>query len=118
MFEIQIQDKFDSAHNLRGYNGPCENLHGHCYKVVAIFRFEQLDELGMAMDFTIAKKHLKEIVDFLDHTYLNELEPFLVKNPTAENIAYYIHRQLKSNINELYSISIWETTNSCATYYE
>ena len=87
MYEIIVEDTFDSAHCLRGYEGPCERLHGHTYKVQACFKFKELQSSGMAIDFKFAKKALKQITDKLDHTMINELEPFKSINPTAENIA-------------------------------
>ena len=118
MFEIYIEDHFDSAHSLRGYDGPCKHVHGHTYKVSATFKFETCDDTGIAFDFVKAKHALKELVNILDHAYLNELEVFETKNPTAENIAYYVYSEIKKEIGELASVSIWETATSCATYYE
>ena len=118
MFEIKIEDHFDAAHSLRGYEGQCKNLHGHTYKVSATFKFEDLCDNGIAFDFVNAKKALKVLVNLFDHSHLNDLEPFKEKNPTAENIAYYIYKEIKKKIGELYSISVWETSTSCATYYE
>ncbi|MBI5893385.1 MAG: 6-carboxytetrahydropterin synthase, partial [Deltaproteobacteria bacterium] len=28
MYELKIQSEFSAAHNLRGYEGECEKLHG------------------------------------------------------------------------------------------
>jgi len=118
MFEIYIEDHFDAAHSLREYDGPCKNLHGHTYKISAVFKFQELGDTGIAFDFVKAKKSLKIIVDELDHAHLNDLEAFSKKNPTAENIAYYIYTEIKKDIKELYKVSVWETATSCATYYE
>lgn len=118
MFEILVKDKFDAAHNLMkaGVNKSCENLHGHCYNVDVVFRCYELNEVGMAIDFTVAKQALRKVINKLDHKYLNELEPFENRNTTAECIARYIYHEIKEDIQEIYSVSVWESANSCATY--
>lgn len=118
MFEISIEDTFDAAHSLREYTGACRNLHGHTYRVVARFRFPQLNDTGMALDFRKAKEALRQILEYLDHKYINELPEFSVQNPTAENVAKFIYERLKSVEPQLFSVSVWETATSCATYYE
>jgi len=118
MYEIKIKDTFDAAHCLRNYEGSCQRLHGHTYRVNVCFRFDSLDESGMAVDFRKAKGILKEIIDHLDHQYINELPEFITQNPTAENIAQFIFDRIKPECKEIYSVSVWETATSCATYYE
>lgn len=122
MYEILIKSDFSGAHNLRGYRGKCEELHGHNWKVEARFEKDTLNDIGLAADFKILKSRLKNVLGKLDHAYLNRLNPFKRKNPSAENIAKYIFDGLKASAREkgLYvkSISIWESDTSCATYYE
>lgn len=118
MYEITIETTFDSAHRLRDYEGVCERLHGHTYRVQARFRVESLPESGMALDFKIAKKLVNDAVDYMDHNYLNELPEFDICNPTAENIARVIFERVKGQCEIIHSVSVWETPTSCATYYE
>ena len=118
MYEITIEDTFDSAHCLRGYDGQCSNLHGHTYRVQARFRFRELDASGMTVDFRKAKESLRSATDYLDHAYINELPEFSIHNPTAERIARFIFDCVKAIHSELASVSVWETPTSCATYYE
>lgn len=118
MYEIAIEETFDSAHCLRDYEGNCRRLHGHTYKVRASFRFTALNEYGMAMDFRRAKGILKQATDYLDHQYINELPEFTTQNPTAENIARFLYERIKADCQELYSVTVWETPTSCATYFE
>ena len=119
MYEITIEDTFDSAHCLRDYDGQCSKLHGHTYRVHARFRFSELDAVGMTVDFRKAKDALRSVTaDYLDHTYMNELPEFSIHNPTAERVARFIYDRLKSVYSELASVSVWETPTSCATYYE
>lgn len=122
MYEILIKGDFSSAHNLRGYKGRCEELHGHSWKVEARFEKEGLNDIGISVDFVTLKSRLKYILKKLDHTYLNKIEVFKTINPSAENIARFIYGKLKSSIKEkglfLKSLSVWESDTSCATYYE
>ncbi len=122
MYEILIKGDFSSAHNLRGYKGKCETLHGHSWKVEARFEKEALNNIGISVDFVILKTRLKDVLKKLDHAYLNELDIFKKQNPSAENIARIIYQKLKDSVKEkglvLKSVSVWESETSCATYYK
>ncbi len=93
MFEVRVQDDFAAAHFLRDYNGKCENLHGHNYKVYVHVEGKVLDAGGMLIDFTFLKKSLKEVLSKIDHTNLNDIKEF-DQNPSAERIAMYIYKNL------------------------
>ena len=93
MFEVRIEDDFAAAHFLRDYNGKCENLHGHNYKVYVHVEGRTLDEGGMLLDFSFLKSALKEVLRKIDHTCLNDID-FFDQNPSAERIALYIYKNL------------------------
>ena len=122
MFDIEIRRTFAAAHQLRGYDGPCRNIHGHNYSVVVTVRAAKLDELGLALDFTILKARLDEILGGYDHRCLNELDDFREVNPTSENLARTIYRKLAAKIHgdgiRLHSVRIGESENSAVTYFE
>ena len=123
MFEIEVSAAFEAAHFIEGYAGKCARLHGHNWTVEAIIRGEELDKLGMLVDFKILKAELKKILDDFDHRFLNELETFAQDNPTAENIARKIYQRLASaeifsGSTKLYAVKVHESPNSCVTYYE
>jgi len=118
MYEIAVEDTFDAAHSLREYEGSCQHLHGHTYRVRARFRFAALQDSGMAMDFRQAKTALRSVLNYMDHRYINELPEFSVQNPTAENLATFIYKRIKADNPDLHSVSVWETPTSCATYFE
>ncbi len=118
MYEITIEETFDAAHCLRNYEGSCQRLHGHTYKAMARFRFDSLDQSGMAMDFRKAKQSLRAAAHYMDHQYINDLPEFSVQNPTAENIARFIYERIRLEHPQVHSVSVWETPTSCATYYE
>jgi 6-pyruvoyltetrahydropterin/6-carboxytetrahydropterin synthase len=117
MYEIAIEDTFDAAHCLRGYDGACQRLHGHTYRVQVRFRVRELQESGIAIDFRRAKQILKGTLDHLDHQYINDLPEFVDSNPTAENIARFIYERVAGESTEIASVSVWETPTSCATYF-
>ncbi|MCD6579273.1 6-carboxytetrahydropterin synthase QueD [bacterium] len=120
MYKIKVYDYISGAHFLRNYHGKCENLHGHNWKIEIEFSSNDLDKLGMVMDFKLAKNYLKEIINVLDHKNLNEIEPFDKINPTAENLAKFIfdriNKKAEDKNNYLKSVSVWETETNCAVY--
>ena len=118
MFDIKVKCDFSAAHNLRNYEGKCERLHGHNWIVEATFRYASLDENGLAVDFKIAKAVLKEAIEPLDHSYLNELQFFKKINPTSENIAKFIYDSMKKALESVHSVAVWENEKSCAVYSE
>lgn len=122
MFELDIRREFSAAHSLRGYNGNCSNLHGHNWVVQIFIRSEKLDDVGIAMDFKLLKKELDVILEGLDHKNLNEHPAFREKNPTSENLAMFIFRELSSKINTenicVSKVRVCESANSGASYFE
>lgn len=117
MYKIKIEADFSSAHNLRGYRGKCEELHGHNWKVEVVVLSAKLDKLGMVMDFKILKEKLYAELEKLDHKYLNNIAYFKKVNPTSENIAKYIYDNLKNKVRGLRCVTVWESERASATYY-
>ena len=120
-YEVKIITSFAAAHNLRNFKGRCENLHGHNWKVEVVLRGDQLNESELLLDFAEVKAETNKILDQLDHSYLNDIPYFQEKNPSSENIARYVFDQLIPAVSDkgvtVYSVSAWESPNSCATYY-
>lgn len=122
MFELMIETTFSAAHQLRGYMGKCEYLHGHNWKVQVHVSAEKLNEIDIAMDFHELKRLTNEVTAPLDHTFLNDVFPFTEKNPSSENIAKWIYDSLKKKIIDdhvqVTAVSVWESDTASATYYE
>jgi 6-pyruvoyltetrahydropterin/6-carboxytetrahydropterin synthase len=118
MYEIKVEATFSSAHNLRDYRGKCEHLHGHNWKIEAAFEHSELGRDGIAIDFKDAKTLLKNAIDEMDHSYLNELKYFKFRNPTSENIAKFVYDKIRKKTAGIKSVSVWENESSCATYRE
>ncbi|PIE03436.1 MAG: 6-carboxytetrahydropterin synthase QueD [Acidobacteria bacterium] len=125
MFELKIKKDFAGAHNLRDYNGKCENLHGHNWVVYLYVQGEQQQKNGILVDFKTIKKCLNQILEELDHAYLNELPAFKELNPSAENLAKHIFREAQSRMDwtenptaRVSRVTVFETAYSSATYWE
>jgi 6-pyruvoyltetrahydropterin/6-carboxytetrahydropterin synthase len=122
MFELVVEATFSAAHQLRGYKGKCENLHGHNWKVHVSVLADELNEIDLAIDFHDLKKLTNEVISPLDHAYLNEVFPFTEINPSSENVAKWIFDTLKKKLeNEnvrLSAVTVWESETASVTYYE
>ena len=121
MFEVTIEQTCAAGHALRNYHGKCGNVHGHNYRCQVTLEGAELDHTGLLMDFVALKKTLQSVIDRLDHQWLNDLPPFDVLNPSAENIAKYIYDEVNKGIGgqadvRLGLVRLWETDTSSATY--
>jgi 6-pyruvoyltetrahydropterin/6-carboxytetrahydropterin synthase len=124
MFEVTVEQTFAAGHALREYKGKCENVHGHNYKVQITVEGERLNRIGLLVDFVELKRVVREVVDRLDHQFINDLEPFTVINPSAENMAKYFYDEVSKKMDgssgeaptRIAQIKIWETDTSIAVY--
>lgn len=120
MYELKVEETFAAAHNLRGYQGKCEGLHGHNWKIEVAVRADRLDETGLAIDFRDLKQATCEIIESLDHAYLNELPAFREDNPSSELIAKYIFDELSNKLDRnglwVARVTAWESEKACASY--
>ena len=122
MFEIAVEETFAAGHALRGYQGKCENVHGHNYKVRVVMTGEALNQVGLVYDFVELKKRMEEVIRNIDHKFLNDLPPFTELNPSAENIAKFFYDELSrrlaagANGARLREVTIFETDTTTATY--
>ncbi|MCL5674529.1 MAG: 6-carboxytetrahydropterin synthase QueD [Candidatus Omnitrophica bacterium] len=122
MYELRIIGGFSSAHKLRDYEGKCENLHGHNWKVEVFIEAERTDKSGLVIDFKLLKEKLDSITSEIDHCYINDIEYFHDHNPTSENIAEYIFERMKSSLEnyalKLKKITVWENEKQSASYFK
>jgi 6-pyruvoyltetrahydropterin/6-carboxytetrahydropterin synthase len=122
MFEVSVEQTFAAGHALRDYKGKCENVHGHNFKVQVTIEGERLDKTGMLVDFIDVKDKMREVIAKLDHQFLNDVPPFDVQNPSAENIAVYFCEELSEGLREtpvpvrIREVKVWETEIQSATY--
>jgi 6-pyruvoyltetrahydropterin/6-carboxytetrahydropterin synthase len=120
MYEVSVEQDFDAAHFLRGYQGKCEALHGHRFRVVVKVKSSGLDNLGIVYDFTDLRQHLGTILARFDHTCLNDAPPFDKVNPSSENIATTIYDELQPKLAgapvSISSVAVWESPHSGVAY--
>lgn len=131
MFEVSREISFCYGHRILNHQGKCKHLHGHNGRAVVRIAADQLNELGMVVDFTDIKEHLKKwIDDHLDHRMIlqqidplaellrDQGEPIFVmpEIPTAENIAKLIYDQAKQLGFAVQEVILWETRDCAASY--
>ncbi|MBN2050001.1 MAG: 6-carboxytetrahydropterin synthase QueD [Spirochaetales bacterium] len=118
MYRVRVDDSFAAAHYLTKYHGKCERLHGHNYRVRVHAEGRDLDEGGMLLDFGVLKKALKEVLDTLDHSLLNENPAYDQAEPSAELIARHIFEKLKEKLpgSPLCMVEVFETDRNLAMY--
>ena len=121
MFELKIVTHFAAAHQLKMVAEKCESLHGHNWKVEVYVAGKSLNKAGVLMDFGEIKQYVSEIINRLDHKFLNELDYFDDNTPpSSENIARYVATSLQTMIKEpeihVARVTAWESENACATY--
>ena len=122
MFEVSVEQTFAAGHALRDYKGKCENVHGHNFKVQVTIEGERLDRTGMLVDFIDVKDKMRAVIARLDHQFLNEVPPFDVQNPSAENIAVYFCTEMTQGLEatpvpvRIREVKVWETDIQSATY--
>lgn len=122
MFEVSVDQTFAAGHALRNYKGSCENVHGHNFRVQVTIEGERLDDTGMLVDFLDVKKSMQDVIARLDHRFLNEVPPFDVKNPSAENIAEHFYEVMSQDLSHnpvairIREVKVWETDIQSAAY--
>jgi len=120
MYELFVEEHFDAAHYLPDYRGKCEQLHGHRFKVVMCVQGEHPGTDGMVYDFAEMKRNLRETLAVMDHTCLNETEPFATSAPSSENIASWLFGQLAPRLADapvrLTEVQVWESPTSGVRY--
>ena len=122
MFDVEIRRTFSAAHQLKGYDGDCRNLHGHNYSVVVHVAAEKLNDIGIALDFKLLKAALDGVIGAYDHHNLSELPEFQAVNPTSEILAMTIYRKMSAKLKDgnvrVTGVRIGESENSAITYSE
>ncbi len=125
MFEVTVEDSFSAGHYLRNYKGKCEKPHGHNYKIRVTLVGHELDKAGLLLDFKDLRQVMKHVIDRLDHQMINDIEPFIELNPSAENLAKYFYDQTSEKLQRVTSgrvrvrsVTVFETDTTTATYSE
>ena len=132
--------KFEMAHALLGYDGPCKNIHGHSYQLSVTLKGKPINDssnpkTGMVVDFTDIKKLVTdELIHPFDHalvlnkntaqeTYAGLSNQKLIVvdfQPTCENILIHFVKILKKilpSTTMLHHLLLRETSTSYAEWY-
>jgi 6-pyruvoyltetrahydropterin/6-carboxytetrahydropterin synthase len=123
MFQVTVEEEFAAGHSLRGYRGKCENPHGHNYKVRVTLEGRSLNNIGLLYDFVDLKAAIHSAIGKLDHQFVNDVPPFDVLNPSAENLAKYFYEQISRLLDgpaalcRVSKVKVWETGTTTATYF-
>ena len=134
MIECTRRIEFDAGHRVIGHKHKCKHLHGHRYVLEITASSEELDDLGMVVDFGELKSVMKEWIDLnFDHNiilhaddenlgsfianYTGQNIYYLKANPTAENIALHLKRDIIpklfiKNSFQIIKIKLFETPNA------
>ena len=82
----------------------------------------ELDKAGLGIDFKVLKREASVIINELDHKYLNENPVFRDISPSSEHISKYLYQRISESLNndniKVDSITVWESDNASARYYE
>jgi 6-pyruvoyltetrahydropterin/6-carboxytetrahydropterin synthase len=121
MFELRVVTRFAAAHRLTMVGEKCENLHGHNWKIEVYVQGRDLDQGGVLVDFGIVKRHVRSLMETLDHKFLNELDYFQNGTPpSSENIARYVADSLADRLEipgiRVSRVTAWESEDASATY--
>jgi len=121
MFEVCVEQTFAAGHALRDYKGKCENVHGHNYRLQVTVAGERLCANGLLVDFIELKRVMRDVIEYLDHRFINDLPPFDVINPSAENMAKYFYDEVTRRLPDerglgLAEVKVWETDIQWAAY--
>jgi 6-pyruvoyltetrahydropterin/6-carboxytetrahydropterin synthase len=120
LYELFVTAGFSAAHHLCGYGEPCEQVHGHNWKVAVYVQCTQLDALGLGVDFKILRGHLREVLARLDHRDLNATPPFDKLNPSAENLAKWVFERMREKLGPTNAVpvrvTVTENDDSGATF--
>lgn len=128
MYILTVEDYISAAHQLKGYKGKCENIHGHNWKVEISVYGQKLNNIGILIDFHDLKDMLKEVLQHFDHKNLNDVDEFVKQNPSSELLSKIIYKKIdkmlkqysrtnRININIL-SVTVWESATCRSTYQE
>jgi len=118
-YELFVTAEFSAAHSLRNYEGKCERLHGHNWRVDLRLQGRRLNHEGLLLDFVEVKRILAAVLDPFDHAYLNETPPFDRLNPSSENLARIIAGAVAKRLPRgvrVASVTCWESDRCAATY--
>ncbi len=120
MFEVSKEIMISATHRVREHQGGCENIHGHNWKIIVYVGAQELNNMGMVIDFKDLKHVMKRVIMPMDHNDINTYPPFDKLNPTSENMAKFIFDEISKELNDerkqVSKVEVYETDSSKAVY--
>ena len=120
MYEVTIKKSFSAAHLLKEIGGKCEELHGHNFLVEVSVASESLNSEDLLIDFRVVKRWTDEVLELLDHKYLNDIEYFKNINPSSEQLARFLYDRISEKSRQakvtLSRVTVWESDNARVSY--
>ncbi len=119
IYALTVRTSFAAAHRLLEYEGNCERLHGHNWRVEVTVESAVLDARGIALDFRTIKSEIQDLLSRFDHRYLNEEPPFDRMNPSSENLARYLFEEMEKSVSapaRVSRVTVWESEDARAEY--
>jgi 6-pyruvoyltetrahydropterin/6-carboxytetrahydropterin synthase len=122
-FLLSAEATFSAAHTLPGVP-TCDRMHGHNWRVRVTVRVDgaALDRHGMGVDFRAIERATKEAVAEFDHAFLNELDPFRERPPTAERVAVVVEERVRTRLSRdapgarVAVVDVWELPQYRVSY--
>lgn len=123
IWRLAVRSEFSAGHALRHYEGKCENPHGHNFAVEAVVEGDALTpDTELLLDFKVLKTELNAVLEELDHRTLNDTPPFDAHNPSSENLARHIWRNMAKRLSpwpvRMHAVTVSEKSAQSATYME
>ena len=121
MFTISVERRFWASHQLSLPDGSKEQLHGHNWSVTAELSSEELDSMGVVMDFEQLKAMLDDITAGLGDGEFEKNDYFRRNGSSAESVAKYIYERLITKLPQdvkLESVNVAEEVGCSARFVE
>ncbi len=118
MFSVTVSSTFNAQHSVTVKNVD-ETPHNHEWGVAVVLEGSSLDEDGLLIDFIEVERVLEQIITPLSNSNLNEIDILGGANPSAEQVAFYVGKEMNKHIHNpirIHSVTITEAPNCQATY--
>ena len=114
--KIYKEFTFEAAHQLPRVppGHKCARLHGHSFRCSVHLDGPVGEHTGWVQDFGDVAAAVEPVLERLDHRFLNDVEG--LSNPTSENLARWIWRQLKPTLPLLARVVVSETCTTGCVY--
>jgi 6-pyruvoyltetrahydropterin/6-carboxytetrahydropterin synthase len=122
VFEVAYETTFCATHVLHRAGRPVEPQHGHDWRVEVVAAGDELDGLGVVVDFEHLKAAVAGVCQRFHYGDITSHPDFAGQSPSAEAVARYFFREVRRTMGEegrkLVRVRVWEAPGCSATYGE